>query len=92
MRLARITLALPLALEDVLWQERRARARSHARRRRDRNLDWEDPVSHGNDHDDNTTSSSRSTRAVVLPRRVLILIEGVVYGLEKLEIMLENNE
>ncbi|KAI0028964.1 DnaJ-domain-containing protein [Vararia minispora EC-137] len=82
-RLARITLALPLALEDVLWTEKRARARSRTRRRWDRDLDWGDPVL-----SDSDGTCSRAERAVALPRRILFLIEGVVYGLEKIESMI----
>ncbi|KAI0312667.1 hypothetical protein OF83DRAFT_1215158 [Amylostereum chailletii] len=76
-RLARITLALPLALERSMWEERRARARSRARRSGE---DEGGGAGAGEEEDE------RQGRAgVILPRRMALLIEGVVVVLEKME-------
>ncbi|THH21254.1 hypothetical protein EW146_g242 [Bondarzewia mesenterica] len=86
LRLVRITLGLPIALEDAVHQHRRARARSRARRRRRHEHDigdFNDAVSGAEEED------GHKTRGQVLPRRVLLLIEGLVVVLERIERVLQ---
>jgi hypothetical protein len=83
LRLVRITLALPLALEQELRHQRSARARSRARRLREHRERFnlkaaESEVEPERDGD------GRGGR-VFFPRRVMILIEGIVLSLEKME-------
>ncbi|KAI0292188.1 hypothetical protein BC826DRAFT_1097979 [Russula brevipes] len=83
LRLVRITLALPLALEQELRHQRSARARSRARRLREHRERFnlraaESEVELERDGD------GRGGR-VFFPRRVMILIEGIVLSLEKME-------
>ncbi|KAI0261554.1 DnaJ-domain-containing protein [Gloeopeniophorella convolvens] len=73
LRLARITLALPLALEEELRHQRGARARTPG-------AESEDETDRGR----NSDGDSRASR-VFFPRHVMFLIEGVVVGLEKME-------
>ncbi|KAI0249893.1 hypothetical protein BJV78DRAFT_634082 [Lactifluus subvellereus] len=84
LRLARITLALPLALEQELRQQRSARARSRARRWREHRERFNVMAADTEDEAERDTSDGRGGR-VFFPRRVMILIEGVVLGLEKME-------
>lgn len=86
LRLVRIILGLPLALEDAVDRHRRARSRSRARRRR-----W-------HEHEDNGPSGIRGAdeeeqrdhkSAQMLPRRMLVLIEGLVVVLERMETALQ---
>ncbi|TFY56395.1 hypothetical protein EVG20_g8939 [Dentipellis fragilis] len=81
LRLARITLALPLALDSTMRQHRRARARSRARRRNGERF-WADRADSDEDADgpDEDAEAGR-----VFPRRVLMLIEGLVLVLERME-------
>ncbi|KAI0048966.1 DnaJ-domain-containing protein, partial [Auriscalpium vulgare] len=78
LRLARIVLALPLALDREMGIQRCARSRS--RRRRDRELDREVDDDEGDGPDDR-----KARLPAVLPRRVILMIEGVCVGLEKME-------
>lgn len=83
LRLARITLALPLALEQELRHQRTVRARSRARRLREHRERFNVK---GTERDDDAERDGdvRGGR-LFLPRRVMILIEGVVLSLEKME-------
>jgi len=87
LRLARITLTLPLALEQELRHQRTVRARSRARRLREhrerfnvKDTECEDAFERDGD--------GRGGR-IYFPRRVVILLEGVVLSLEKMEGMLK---
>ena len=81
LRLARITLALPLALEQELRHQRNVRARSRARRRREHRERFNVTAAESEDEAEREGRGGR----VFFPRRVMILIEGVVVGLEKME-------
>jgi hypothetical protein len=83
LRLARITLALPLALEQELRHQRNVRARSRARRRREHRERFN--VTAAESEDETERDSEVRGGRVFFPRRVMILIEGVVVGLEKME-------
>jgi hypothetical protein len=83
LRLARITLALPLALEQELRHQRTARARSRARRLREHRERFN--VKDAESEDDPERDSNGCGGRVFFPRRVMILIEGVVLSLEKME-------
>jgi hypothetical protein len=80
LRLARITLALPLALEQELRYQRSVRARSRARRLREHRERFNVTAEEEFERD----SDGRDER-VFFPRRVMILIEGIVLSLEKME-------
>ncbi|KAI0067362.1 DnaJ-domain-containing protein [Artomyces pyxidatus] len=77
-RLARITLALPLALDREMALQRRARARS--RRRREHAVDM-DVVDDNRDIE----IDERKPERTLFPRRILVLIESLIVGLEKME-------
>lgn len=83
LRLARITLALPLALEQELRHQRNVRARSRARRRREHRERFN--VTAAESEDETERDGEVRGRRVFFPRHVMILIEGVVVGLEKME-------
>lgn len=82
LRLARITLALPLALEQELRHQRSARARSRARRLREHRERFNVTAAESEDEAKRDVDG-RGGR--ILPRRVMILIEGVVLSIEKME-------
>jgi hypothetical protein len=88
LRLARITLALPLALEQELWHERIARARSQARRWREHRERFNVTSAVNEDEVEREARDGRGGRGF-FPRRVMVLIEGVVIGLEKMESVLK---
>ena len=83
LRLARITLALPLALEQELQHQRTTRARSRARRLREHRERFN---AKGRENEDafEQDRDGRS-RLVFFPRRVMVLLEGIVLSLEKME-------
>ena len=83
LRLARITLALPLALEQELRHQRNVRARSRARRRREHRERFN--VMAAESEDETERDGELRTGRMFFPRRVMVLIEGVVVGLEKME-------
>lgn len=83
LRLARITLALPLALEQELRYQRSVRARSRARRLREHRERFNVTAAE-NEEEAERDSYGRDER-VFFPRRVMILIEGIVLSLEKME-------
>ncbi|KAA1467380.1 DnaJ-domain-containing protein [Dentipellis sp. KUC8613] len=83
LRLARITLALPLALDSTMRQHRRARARSRARRRNGERF-WSDRAESDEDAD-GPDEDAEAEAGRVFPRRVLMLIEGLVLVLERME-------
>ncbi|KAH9018472.1 DnaJ-domain-containing protein [Lactarius pseudohatsudake] len=83
LRLARITLGLPLALEQELRHQRNVRARSRARRRREHCERFN--VTAAESEDETERDGEIRGGRVIFPRRVMILIEGVVVGLEKME-------
>ncbi|KAH9999234.1 hypothetical protein BJV74DRAFT_883037 [Russula compacta] len=82
LRLARITLALPLALEQELRHQRSARARSRARRLREHRERFNVTAA---ESEDEVKRDVDGLGGRILPRRVMILIEGVVLSLEKME-------
>jgi hypothetical protein len=84
LRLARITLALPLALEQELRQQRSARARSRARRWREHRERFNVTSAVSEDEAEREARDGRGGRGF-FPGRVMVLIEGVVLGLEKME-------
>lgn len=83
LRLARITLALPLALEQELRYQRSVRARSRARRLREHRERF-NATAVESEEESERDSDGRNER-VFFPRRVMILIEGIVLSLEKME-------
>ena len=83
LRIARITLALPLALEQELRYQRSVRARSRARRLREHRERFNFTAAEGEEESERG-SDGRDER-VFFPRRVMILIEGIVLSLEKME-------
>ncbi len=83
LRLIRITLALPLALEQELRYQRSVRARSRARRLREHRERFN--VTAADSEDEVERDSDGRDERVFFPRRVMILIEGVVLSLEKME-------
>jgi len=83
LRLARITLALPLTLEQELRYQRSVRARSRARRLREHRERFNITAAE-NEEEAERDSYGRDER-VFFPRRVMILIEGIVLSLEKME-------
>jgi hypothetical protein len=83
LRLARITLALPLALEQELRYQRSVRARSRARRLREHRERFN--VTAAEREEEPERDSDGRDERVFFPRRVMILIEGIVLGLEKME-------
>ena len=87
LRLARITLALPLALEQELRYQHSVRARSRARRLREHRERFN--VTAAEREDDAERDGDGRDERVFFPRRVMILIEGIVLSLEKMEGMLK---
>jgi len=85
LRLARITLTLPLALEQELRNQRTMRARSRARRLREHRERFNPRAADADDEADRDTDARNDRDRLFLPRRVMILIEGVVVNLERLE-------
>ncbi|KAF8501429.1 DnaJ-domain-containing protein [Russula emetica] len=83
LRLARITLALPLALEQELRYQRSVRARSRARRLREHRERFN--VTAAESEEETERDSDGRDERVFFPRRVMILIEGIVLSLEKME-------
>jgi hypothetical protein len=77
-----MTLALPLALEEELRHQRTVRARSRARRLREHRERFN--VRCAESEDALEQDGDRRGR-VFFPRGVMILIEGVVLSLEKME-------
>jgi hypothetical protein len=87
LRLARITLALPLALEQELRYQHSVRARSRARRLREHRERFN--VTAAESEVDAERNGDGRDERVFFPRRVMILIEGIVLSLEKMEGMLK---
>jgi hypothetical protein len=87
LRLARITLALPLALEQELRYQHSVRARSRARRLREHRERFN--VTAAEREDEAERDGDGRDERVFFPRRVMILIEGIVVSLEKMEGMLK---
>lgn len=87
LRLARITLALPLALEQELRYQHSVRARSRARRLREHRERFN--VTAAGSEDETEREGGGRDERVIFPRRVMILIEGIVLSLEKMEGMLK---
>ena len=83
LRIARITLALPLALEQELRYQRSVRARSRARRLREHRERFN--VTAAESEEESERDSDGRDERVFFPRRVMILIEGIVLSLEKME-------
>jgi hypothetical protein len=87
LRLARITLTLPLALEQELRYQHSVRARSRARRLREHRERFN--VTAAVSEDEAERDGNGRNERIFFPRRVMILIEGVVFSLEKMEGMLK---
>jgi hypothetical protein len=87
LRLARITLALPLVLEQELRHQRAARARSRARHLREHRERFN--VKDGETEDVFEREDDERGGRIFFPRRVKILLEGVVLSLEKMESVLK---